>query len=581
MANWDTTVLPSVLLFSTGYVLLRTIEVGRVKARQSKPQAVTRGEALFSYSLVGAFVLLGVIGVLHHAMWRDETHGWLVARFSKSLSALYIGTRYEAHFILWNFLLWILTRFTHDCQAMQWFHLGLATGSVWLVVHFGPFTRIQKALYCFGYFAFFEYCLVCREYVCIGLLMFSLCALRGWRKDSFVPQALILFLLSNINVFATFIAFSFVAAAALEHFRSRDLGQLWTTKKWALIFSGLILCAAVLGDGLQSIKPADALIARSWQHPITAGDFAVALSNVWRGYVPIPTPFPLLVTAIEGSSHFVRLIWGSNFLLDYAPQTLPFGVILSLGLLAASTWTLRRSPMAVAWYLSGTCLMLLFQSVINPGALRHHGLFFILYIACLWCGFTRARDQKPRSPPASLPLRLERFFLPSILALQVVAGAYAWTLHLMMPFSASQLAANFIREHGYANLLIIGSKESLVAPVTAYLDRPIYYPDSERYGTYTLENTTRHDLTPPELVQSVAQMAMKAQGDTLLIWDRQFTSSQGGITEALKSAWLSPDGHLSTLSKPPPEPRMKLSMLADFRFVIGDEVYSLYLINPP
>ena len=102
---------------------------------------------------------------------------------------------------------------------MQWFHLVLATCSVWLVLWFGPFTRTQKVLYCFGYFTFFEYCLVCREYVCIGLLMFSLCALCDWRKDSFATQALILFLLSNINVFATFIAFSFVAASALEYLR--------------------------------------------------------------------------------------------------------------------------------------------------------------------------------------------------------------------------------------------------------------------------------------------------------------------------------------------------------------------------
>jgi hypothetical protein len=343
----------------------------------------------------------------------------------------------------------------------------------------------------------------------------------------------------------------------------------------------VILCAALIGDVLQSIKPQDALAFQGWPRPMTVSGFAEALCDVWRGYVPIATPFPLLVKVIEGSPHFIRLIWGSNFLLDSAPQALAVGAILSVGLLALSAWTLRRSPLAAAWYVFGTGLMLVFHFMVSQAALRHAGLYFILYLACLWCGFTRGRDQKPRSPPASLPVRMERFFLPSILAIQVVAGAYAWTLHLMMPFSASKLAADFIQQHGYANLLIIGSKESLVAPVTAYLDQPIYYPDSARYGTFSLDNTARRDLSPPELVQSVAQMAMKAHGDTLLIWDRQFTSSQGGITEPLRSAWLSPDGRLSTLTKPLPGPRMKLSLLADFRAVIVDEVYSLYLISPP
>jgi len=551
------------------YVLLRAIEVSYVKARQSNPQAVVRGEALFSYSLMGAFVVLGAIGVLHHAMWRDEAYPWLLARFSNSLPELYLAARYDNHFMLWHTVLWILTRFTHDCQAMQWLHLALATGSVWVLVRFGPFTRLQKALYCFGYFAIFEYCLIAREYVLIGLLLFSLCAVREWRKDSFVAQAVILFLLSNINALATAIAFSFVAASAWEHIRRRDVGELWATRKSALILSGAILCAALIGDVLQSIKPQDALAVQGWPRPMTVSGFAEALGEVWRGYVPIPKPSPI----------WMRLLWGSNLLLDSAPQALALGATLSVGLVALSAWTLRRSPLATAWYLFGTGLMLLLHFVVAAGAVRHDGLYFILYLACLWCGFTRRRDQKPRKSPASLPVQMERFFLPSILALQVVAGAYAWTLHLMMPFSYSKLAADFIRQHGYANLLIIGSSETRVSPVTAYLDQPIYYPDSERYGTFPIENTTRRNLSGPELLQSVAQMAMKAHGDTLLVRSGQFMFRHDGIAQPLSSAWLSPDGHTYYLSKPPPEPRMKISLLVEFQTVIVDDECSLYLIS--
>jgi hypothetical protein len=568
-----------------GFVLLQATEVGCVKSTPSNPQAALRGEALFSYSLLGAFVVLGVIGVLHHAMWRDEVYPWLMARFSNSLRELFLQARYDNHFMLWHVVLWILTRFTHNCQAMQWLHLALATGSVWVLVRFGPFTRWQKALYCFGYFALFEYCLVAREYVWIGLLLFSLCAVRAWRKDSFVAQAVILFLLSNINVLATIIAFSFVAAWAVEHVRRRDVGELWATRKGAVILSGVILCTALIGDALQSIKPQDALALQGWPRPMTVSSFAAALCDVWRGYVPIPIPFPYLLKVIGGLLYLPRLAWGSNFLLDSAPQTSPqtlaLGATLSLGLLALSAWTLRRSPMAVAWYWFGTGLMLVFHFVVSEAALRHDGLYFVLYLACLWCGLTRGGDQTPRSSPTSLPVQMERDFLPLILAIQVVAGAYAWTLHLMTPFSASKLAADFIRQHGYANLLIIGSKEANVTPVTAYLDQPIYYPDSRRYGTFSLENSARHDLSGQEVLQSVAQMAMKAHGDTLLVWNGQFAISDNGSTQDLRSAWLSPDGRVSSLSKPPTEPRMKMSLLAAFRTVIVDEEYSLYLISKP
>ncbi len=569
----DTAVFPRFLLVLMKCVLLRATEVGCVESRPSNPQAVVRGEALFCYSLMAAFVALGVIGVLHHAMWRDVVNPWLMARFSDSLRDLYLTARYDNHFMLWHVVLWILSRFTHNCQSMQWMHLALATGSVWVLIRFSPFTRVQKALYCFGYFAMFEYCLVAREYVCIGLLLFSLCAVRDRRNDSFLAQAVILFLLSNINALATIIAVSFVAASVVEHIRRRDVGELWATRKRALILGGVILGAALIGDALQSIKPPkDATAFQHWPRAMSGSTFVVALGDVWRGYVPIPRPFPHF-------AHFRKLLWGSNFLLDPAPQKLALGATVSLGLLALSVWTLRRSPMALAWYLFGTGLMLLFHFVVSEASVRHDGLYFLLYLACLWCGFTRGRDPKLQPSPASLPVRMERFFLASLLAIQVVAGAYAWTLHLMRPFSASKQTADFIRQHGYTNLPIIGSSETHVTPVTAYLDQPIYYPDSERSGTYWWERSARHDLSFPEVLQSVAQMAMKAHGDTLLIWWGGLKISPDGIVQPMRSAWLGGDGSLYPPSGPPTEPHMKMSLLVHFQHPIVDEDYSLYLIS--
>jgi hypothetical protein len=73
-------------------------------------------------------------------------------------------------------------------------------------------------------------------------------------------------------------------------------------------------------------------------------------------------------------------------------------------------------------------------------------------------------------------------------------------------------------------------------------------------------------------------MAMKAHGDTLLVWRGRFMISHDGA-QPLRSAWLSPDGNISFLSGLPTEPRMKISLLVDFRPVIVDEEYSLYLIS--
>jgi hypothetical protein len=548
---------------------------GSMNTGRSKLQATLSSEAFFSSSLVSAFFALGVIGLLHHPMWRDETYPWLLARFSSSLHDLYLS-RDTAHFMLWDLMLWILTRFTHNCQSMQWLHLALATGSVWLVLQFGLLTKIQKALYCFGYFTLFEYCLVCREYVCVGLLIFTLCALRDRRRDSFVLQAVILFLLSNINVFATIIAFAFAAASVAEYIVRGTTAKLWATKRWALVISGLILCAALLCDRLQLIKPPEALAAAGWRHPISIQDLAVAVSNIWRGYIPIPRPFP----------HLMKLVWGSNFLLDQKPVELTLGVMLSLGLLAISTWTLRRSPMATTWYLSGSGLMMLLQSTVAPGAVRHHGLYFVLYLACLWsasirgvgCGQPTLHGHRAS---ASTSTHVRRFFLPSLLAIQAVAGVYAWGLHLRIPFSGSKAAADFIRQNGYESLPIVGSPEPNVSPLTAYLDRPIYYLGSRRYGTFSRETNTTSVLSLPNVLRQVATFATAARGDALLVLKGHLTASEGGISGPLRAGCLHPDGSVSSPSEQSTEPCLQMTLLAGATTVIVDEEYSIYLIHRP
>ena len=358
---------------------------------------------------------------------------------------------------------------------------------------------------------------------------------------------------------------------------------MWATKKRALIVSGLILCVALLGNGLQLIKPPDALVATGWRLPVTVGDFVAALSNVWRGYVPIPKPFPHYWHIWRGSGsipqstpYLEKLVWGSNFLLDREPTDLTLGVMLSLGLVAASTWTLRRSPMAVTWYLSGTCLMLLFQSVFALSALRHFGLYFILYLACLWCRSTRAAAHEPRPAVAeNLSARLEHFFLSSLLALQVVAGVYVWIIHFQPPFSGSKQAADFIRRNGYANLLIVGSPEANVSPVTAYLNRPIYYPDSARFGTFTRETSASRDLPIQEVMSRVAQLARAEHADVLFLYAGFFADDRD---KPLTDAWLHPDGRLSPLPEPPVKSYAQMSLLAEFRAIV-DESYSLYIVR--
>ena len=51
--------------------------------------------------ITGIFFILGLIGILNHAMWRDELQAWLLAQESASLPELLAYLKYERHPLLW------------------------------------------------------------------------------------------------------------------------------------------------------------------------------------------------------------------------------------------------------------------------------------------------------------------------------------------------------------------------------------------------------------------------------------------------------------------------------------------------
>jgi len=133
-------------------------------------------EKRYALFLTALYLTMGIIGILNHELWLDEAHHWLLARDSNTFTELVTQTRYEGHPILWNVLLYGLTRVSWNPLAMQLLHLAVATGAVFLFARKAPFTWLFKFLFVFGYFMVFEYALVSRNYILgILFLFFGVC----------------------------------------------------------------------------------------------------------------------------------------------------------------------------------------------------------------------------------------------------------------------------------------------------------------------------------------------------------------------------------------------------------------------
>ena len=162
---------------------------------------------LLSRFLVVGFFFLGLVVILHHEMWQDEWQAWMIARDSASLPALFRNLRYEGHPGLWHALLYLITRFTHQALAAQLFHLLIATAAAYIFLKYSPFTTLQKALFIFGYFPFYEYAALSRNYAAGILLVFAWCACyQATHRKNYLWLSLILFLLSQTSVYGLFLA---------------------------------------------------------------------------------------------------------------------------------------------------------------------------------------------------------------------------------------------------------------------------------------------------------------------------------------------------------------------------------------
>jgi hypothetical protein len=528
------------------------------------------GDLLFSNALVLVFVVFGAIGLLHHEMWRDELYPWLMARDSPSVFELFRVSQYDTHFRLWHLVLWLVTRFTRNCQAMQWIHLTLAAVAIWLLVTFSPFTRLQKALFCFGYFPFYEYCVVCRCYVLIVLLTFLFCVLFTVQKRSHVGLGAVLFLLSNVNVFGAIIAVCLAAALAAECLPPGRLKAPWETKKFDVLGGGFLFLLGLASATLQiAIRPHDSAVATGWQHSLRWMDLATSWINIWTAYVPIPWKFPFPKS----------FTWGSNYLTVLFPGIGPLLIALSVALVVVSFAMLWPARPALLCYLAGILFFLLFDCFVGTGALRQWGMVFVLFIVCVWLARS-SHNTEPARPAQQLP-KWKNPFLVTLLTLHVLAGLYAWTTDFLSPFSASKPTAKFIQDHALQNLLIVGDDQTKASTLSAYLDRQIYYADDNRFGTFSISTTAFHDLPPPEQIfKSVADLIAERHTDVLLVLTGGLAGPEHeGKRMPLFVAWLYPDGTVTFTLDPSVRSASRIIFLARSEHTVTDEMFWLYIIR--
>jgi hypothetical protein len=454
--------------------------------------------------LVAAFFALGLLLILRHVLWQDEWQAWLLVRDSRSLAELFHNLRYEGHPGLWYLPLYVLSRFTAQPLAMQLLHLTLATATVYVFLRFAPFTRLQKTLFIFGYFPFFEYAVISRSYTAGVLLLFTYCAVfpRTFPRKHLVLAGL-LFLLCQTSIYGLLVALALGAALLVGELT--DNRPSLAPSKYQLLAAAVILAAGVGLSILQLLPPPDSGVVLGWKFDLDGRHAVRTLGTIWGSYVPVPA----------WQAHF----WETNLIGN---PYLKLG--LSLLLLGFAFCLFWRQPAALTLLALGTLAILSFTYTKYIGSIRHHGHLFLLLVAGLWLsGYYPLRDDRPGilHRITDFCRRHRQGFIAALLGAQLLAGLLATGLSLGQPFSAGRETARYIKAQGWADKLIAGDEDDAASVVSGYLERPIFSLCSNRWCTFVISDQQRQNLEAPEALQKARELAECHRQEVLLVMNRE------------------------------------------------------------
>ncbi len=396
---------------------------------------------------------LAVITYLHEP-WRDELHAWAIVLASNSFEQLIENTRYEGHPMLWFTLLYAVSKITVSYIGMQVLNWVISVATAYVLLRYAPFTRLQRFLLVFGYFFFYEYGVISRNYQ-IGILLFFLffVVYFGRSPNKIYYLAGLAFLLAQSNLFAVALTCS-ISLLALKLWVEKGISLRQFAVYCTVTFIGIALSVSQMhraqGEGLRT---------NGFQFDV----FRSCLMTFLKAVFPVPV-----------LSDFSN--WNSVLKLGLTQYILlALLIVFVLVRFSDSKWALA---------ILGSYFLLSFAVYyfIYYGFARHHGHFYILLIGCIWI----TELFKPEKRPVSI------FLLTTILTIQALVCVYFSVKDCSAAFSQIEACSNYVKEtFTKDDVFYVGYNDYTTEGISLLSGKRIYFPSSNSYNPYVIWGVSR------------------------------------------------------------------------------------------
>lgn len=420
--------------------------------------------------LTAPFILLFLVQLARHEMWRDELNAFGIAMASPNLSSLAWHIHYEGHPWLWYFLVWVVSRFTASAIGLKVLQAAVGT-AIYLIIGVGsPFSRVEKVLIFFCYFISFEYTVISRMYGVTLLLMLIYIRQRALYPQRVTSGALLLGLMASTDVMGMLLSAAFFVEFYFSALTAQN-GPYAPSKRQLTI--GACLYFGITALAVVSLIPAPDMSWRTTGHPF---EFAASGEHLMTGvvrYVVLPY-FPIFQ---PGS------FWNA-FAQHRTHRFIYFALFVPL-VLGAYYFIFRRHRNLLLMMAVTTASAIAFGHLVYMGSLRHYGITFLAFFAGIWL----LRSRVPRLP----------WIAYAMLSLTAAGGVYAGFQAWQRPFSNAGPTAKWLKANHLETATLVGTPDTLVASIAELLNRPIYMLDCRCSDKFLLFSNRRDDFTQSQI----------------------------------------------------------------------------------
>ena len=97
------------------------------------------------------------------------------------------------------------------------------------------------------------------------------------------------------------------------------------------------------------------------------------------------------------------------------------------------------------------------------------------------------------------------------------SGIYAYSMDLIYPFSKSKVAAEYIKKERLEKSFILADNNTIVSPISAYINENIYYLAYEKSGSFFYNPQVKFIKSQSELIDKIKPAIKNSQRKNILI----------------------------------------------------------------